>query len=266
MKTNLLGLIACVALIGVSQARAANIEYHVNASCGLNSPGGLSSVTGTIITNGKVGPMALTKTDIVSWDLTINNKNGVAHISSIHPGSAVEIAGPTLTASSSFLRFDYSNSTYGLLVFGGNASGTIGWENYAIGSPQDAGYSLFYIGPTSTPNPANTLNSSGCGLPYPAGGSAPPPTIGVACPVNARWDERSATCGCYFKNEGIVNGKCVSVSATCPRGDGYIVTANGPQCVPLPKCPSDCKFGCLIDNVPPFPVKFICRREDGQLQ
>jgi hypothetical protein len=221
------------------------------------------SVTGTITTDGKVtGPLMMP--DIVSWDLTIKNQNGVAHILSGLPGSNVEVMGPTLTASSSFLRFDYSNPNSGRLVFG-DGSGNIGWSNYAIGSPQDAGYSIFYLGPTSTPNRTNPLNSTGCGLPYPAGGSAPPRTIGVKCPDNATWDARSATCGCHVKNEE-VNGKCVSVSATCPPGDGYIITANGPQCVPLPKCPADCKFGCLIDNIPPFPVKFICRREDGQLQ
>jgi hypothetical protein len=141
MKTNLLGLIACVALIGVTHARAADIEYNINAMCGLNSSSGLMSVTGTITTDGKVtGPLMVS--DIVSWDLTIKNQNGVAHILSGLPGSNVEVMGPTLTASSSFLRFDYSNPNSGRLVFGdgpGNISCGIltGYCARRHGPPED---------------------------------------------------------------------------------------------------------------------------------
>jgi hypothetical protein len=93
MKTNLLGLIACVSPIGVSQARATNIEYHVDAVCRLNAPSGLMSVKGTIITKRQF-TMPLTKSDIISWQLTIKNAYGVSTLSSSLPGSNVEVLGP----------------------------------------------------------------------------------------------------------------------------------------------------------------------------
>jgi hypothetical protein len=153
MKTNLLGLglIACVALIGVTQVRATDIQYHVDVVCGLNSPSGSMSVTGTITTNGTLGPMPLTQSDIINWNLTIKNTNGAQTLSG--PPGNVGVSGPTLTASSSFLSFDYFNQAWGQLVFGNNA-GTA-WENFSIGYPTDGGYSLFYVGPTAVPNPFN---------------------------------------------------------------------------------------------------------------
>jgi hypothetical protein len=67
MKAKLLGLISCVALIGVSQARA-DITYCVDF---VWAPG---SVVGTITTDGKPGP--LSKSDIKNWNLTISNQYG----------------------------------------------------------------------------------------------------------------------------------------------------------------------------------------------
>jgi hypothetical protein len=46
---------------------------------------------------------------------------------------------------------------------------------------------------------------------------------------------------------------------TCPPGEGWIEKGNGYQCIPIPACPAACRDGCLIDNVPPGPVRFICK-------
>jgi hypothetical protein len=45
----------------------------------------------------------------------------------------------------------------------------------------------------------------------------------------------------------------------CPPGEGWIEKGNGYQCIPIPVCPASCRFGCLIDNVPPGPIRFICK-------
>src|ERR1700722_19820288 len=46
---------------------------------------------------------------------------------------------------------------------------------------------------------------------------------------------------------------------TCPPGEGWIEKGNAYQCTPIPACPASCRFGCLIDNVPPGPIRFICK-------
>jgi YVTN family beta-propeller protein len=85
----------------------------------------------------------------------------------------------------------------------------------------------------------------------------------TTCPAGATRNPGSATCICNDKSEGIVNGQCVS--ETCPPGDGYIINANGFQCIALPPCPAACKYGCLIDNIPPGPIRFICKLPNGKI-
>jgi hypothetical protein len=45
----------------------------------------------------------------------------------------------------------------------------------------------------------------------------------------------------------------------CPRGEGWVENGNGFQCISIPACPPTCRSGCLIDNVPPGPIRFICK-------
>jgi hypothetical protein len=48
----------------------------------------------------------------------------------------------------------------------------------------------------------------------------------------------------------------------CPPGE----KRNGFQCIPVPACPAACKLGCLIDNLPPAPIRFICKLANGKIQ
>jgi hypothetical protein len=95
----------------------------------------------------------------------------------------------------------------------------------------------------------------------PLSGSAS--TSMCACPAGATWNPGSETCACNDKGEGIINGRCMS--ETCPPGDGWVINANGFQCLTIPACPAVCHFGCLIDNVPPAPTKFICKLANGKI-
>jgi hypothetical protein len=56
-------------------------------------------------------------------------------------------------------------------------------------------------------------------------------------------------------------------SSICPPGEGWIENGNGYQCISIPACPAACRgYGCLIDNVPPGPVRFICKLANGKIQ
>jgi len=57
----------------------------------------------------------------------------------------------------------------------------------------------------------------------------------------------------------------IAVTPPCPPGDGWITVAGGVQCYELPPCPKACKYGCVLDNIPPAPIKFICKRPDGSI-
>jgi hypothetical protein len=52
---------------------------------------------------------------------------------------------------------------------------------------------------------------------------------------------------------------------TCLPGDGWVENGNGIQCIPIPACPATCRFGCLIDNIPPGPIRFICKLANGKI-
>jgi len=56
-----------------------------------------------------------------------------------------------------------------------------------------------------------------------------------------------------------------NTSSICPPGDGWIEKGNGVQCISIPACPAACRYGCLIDNVTPGPVKFICKLANGKI-
>jgi hypothetical protein len=69
MKSKLFVLIACMAVLCVSQAGATTITYNVNITGSIRG-----SIVGTLTTDGTIG--ALAPTNILSWDLNINNGLG----------------------------------------------------------------------------------------------------------------------------------------------------------------------------------------------
>ena len=133
VKTKLLALIACIALIG--PAEASSITYNVSIDAGDDD------VTGSITTNGFIG--ALSDADIVSYNLTIqyvgpavysgqpapldNAPTNVACSSSC--SSKVDITSvlssptPELIASATQITFDFSGNQYDYLTIGNTSSG-----------------------------------------------------------------------------------------------------------------------------------------------
>jgi hypothetical protein len=94
MKTKLLGLIACMALLGVSQAKATTYSV-INAT----------SVTGTITTDGTIG--LLDKANITDWSLTLFGTD-VLNPSDSFLGFSLTSG---LSATSTQLLFNYSGSS-----------------------------------------------------------------------------------------------------------------------------------------------------------
>jgi hypothetical protein len=67
VKTKFLGLVGCMALLGVSQASASSITYDVTPL----TIGPYSLIGGTITTDGNTGSLA--SSDITAWSLTFQN-------------------------------------------------------------------------------------------------------------------------------------------------------------------------------------------------
>jgi hypothetical protein len=109
VKGRLLGLMACMALTGVSQARATT--YDLIGTSGI-------SVSGTITTDGDTGMLAAS--DITDWH--INQTFDTVHFQSfIDPtNSTVSLTGNALTATSSQLLFDFSDTAPSNLYFSSN--------------------------------------------------------------------------------------------------------------------------------------------------
>lgn len=107
MKGRLLELIACMALMGVSQAGAT--VYNI-AFPSIN-------VSGTITTD---ATGALTASDITSWDInqTADTVHFIGNLSP--PNSTVSLTGNALTATATQLFFDYGDTTSSLLDFASN--------------------------------------------------------------------------------------------------------------------------------------------------
>jgi hypothetical protein len=109
VKGRFFGLIASMALSGVSQAGAT--VYDLVGTSGI-------SVSGTITTDGDTGVLAAS--DITDWD--INQTFDTVHFQSfIDPtNSTVTLTGPGLTATSTQLLFNFSDTTSSKLDFSSN--------------------------------------------------------------------------------------------------------------------------------------------------
>jgi hypothetical protein len=110
MKTKLFGLIACMALLGASQAEATSITYDVSGSVGTPSDG-ILSFSGTITTSSSaIIPGFLGPGDISGWDITIT---GFSETFILQPGpnNFIEFVGTSdLLASSTALSWNTSSN------------------------------------------------------------------------------------------------------------------------------------------------------------
>jgi hypothetical protein len=129
MKTKVLGLIACMALLGVSQASATtDITYDLTPV----TIGSYSLTGGTITTDGTIGPLA--STDITAWSLTLTGFSvSPITIAGGSPYVNFSSAGSPVSASANDITFDFTSSSSGQLAFYAIYSGeSSGDMNYAI--------------------------------------------------------------------------------------------------------------------------------------
>jgi len=130
MKTKLLGLIACTAFIGVSQAGATT--YGIT-----NLPG----VSGTITTDGHTG--TLSQSDVTDWNIVITiSSQSYDFLGPLELGtnSTFVDTGPALSATSTLLTFDFSDTPYELVFCSADGCLTAQLGIQAINPPIIARY------------------------------------------------------------------------------------------------------------------------------
>jgi hypothetical protein len=129
MKTKLVGLLACMALLGISQARANTIYTLIPDTCASCGDGNLAlgdaaSLTGSITTDGTMG--SLSTANVLSWNLLVTV--GPFSFDITPANSVLRIGGsPTLLTTTStglFFNFGYGESPSIFNAFDFNAGTT----------------------------------------------------------------------------------------------------------------------------------------------
>jgi hypothetical protein len=175
MRKLMLVLAGCLTVIfcGPATSWAGDISYNVNFTVGSGS------VHGFIETNGAVGTLSVG--DIVSWNLLLND--GVSTFDLMGTSnSAVGVVGTSLSATTTDLSFNFSNSTEDYVLFqnpslgsginflcfegvNNNCSGNSsslnlataeGFENIQV-LPEQGNQIVGIVGTSATPEPSSLL-------------------------------------------------------------------------------------------------------------
>jgi hypothetical protein len=109
------------ATLGAGACDAGDITYKIN------QPVGAGAVVGTIVTDGATGVLA--KKDIVSWNLSVTGVGASTNLTSAG-GSAVVYEGGDLTATPTKLKFNFSGSDSGFLLFQATSPGLFSGARY----------------------------------------------------------------------------------------------------------------------------------------
>ncbi|MFI4936080.1 MAG: hypothetical protein ACHP7N_15815 [Caulobacterales bacterium] len=120
----LLSSAAIAALLGAGPCLAGDISYSVDETIG----GG--SVVGTITTDGNTG--ALSKADVVSWNLNLNGAGASTTLTSAGGQSVIVLEGNDLTATPTQLLFNFSNTDNGYVLFQANPGVFSGNKYYCL--------------------------------------------------------------------------------------------------------------------------------------
>ena len=105
MKAKLFGLVACVALFGVSQARSATITYNVDIVSGS------SSITGSITTDATIGKLSVT--NVKDWNLKVIDSLATFSLTGPLSGNNSIVGGiflESVVASATDLDFLFGNT------------------------------------------------------------------------------------------------------------------------------------------------------------
>ena len=148
MKTKLLGLVAWVTLLGVSQAAATVFEIDT-AFPGMGEFGPVA-VSGTITTNGETSS-PLVNSDILGYSLTVTDENSPSIYTTISYAGVFNaltggINGSALTETSRFLIYNFSNPTADFALY--NDAGGTAPPNGVVGFEPSEAYANLYFNPS----------------------------------------------------------------------------------------------------------------------
>jgi hypothetical protein len=114
---------AVAAGLGAAPALAqTDITYNVDQTVKSGS------VVGQIVTDGALG--VLTKSDIVSWDLTVTGAGASTVLTSVGGQSGVLLVGADVTATSKYIYFNYSGTDGGYILFQASNPGFYSGQKY----------------------------------------------------------------------------------------------------------------------------------------
>jgi hypothetical protein len=147
MKKKLLGLVACMALFGVSQAGATTYDLIPQTTPPLFGPDHVPlSVTGTITTDGNTG--ILSQADIIDWNLTVSGDGAPVLLTAVN--SDFPLFGNDLTATPTQLNFNYADTLPGNaseIIVGNSCTpypcGAVEWISGAFNSNSSTQGELF---------------------------------------------------------------------------------------------------------------------------
>ncbi len=167
MKSKLLALIACIALLG--PAEAASITYNVDLMSGDDL------IQGTITTDGTASA-PLTASNITAWNVTIENNEFLTYVlnnntalETDHLTDTVTVVGNDLTASATQLLFNYSdssvNSQFGIFASVDTFFNLLDAFEVSPSGQIDVGYGFEAYGDAPTGNVIGTTNAAATPLP-----------------------------------------------------------------------------------------------------
>jgi hypothetical protein len=143
MKAKLLGLIACTALFGVSQAGATT--YYVDDTAGS------LTLIGSITTDSHTG--ILSSSDIQSWDLSIT---GFGTPPTMTLGDSILVLnGDDLSATTTTLSFNFADAANGVFAIGNSSCYPCGQFSY-VSAGAAGGINGFFALQTSPSNGSNS--------------------------------------------------------------------------------------------------------------
>ena len=153
-RKSLGGVLACMALFAASGARADTTYFLVNDPLNIDVGYGTGAVTGTITTDGTIGPLSIS--NMRAWDLTAQFGS---HSYEFTPGmSGLVFSHPTtgLSATADGLFFDFTPSNGVFFSKGAGTGFIVGWGSGCNGSL--CGLLVAELGYETQANPSGGIN------------------------------------------------------------------------------------------------------------